>query len=56
MIPRLTDEEIEEIYLYLSITGYGVDVDSSNRGLQRIQIEFQMRILDSIEKLKDERK
>lgn len=46
MIPRLTDEEIEEIYL--SIMVYGIDLASSNLGLQRIQIELQMRMLDLI--------
>jgi hypothetical protein len=51
MIPRLTDDEITSIYTRL--TSDGIRADSSG-GLQQIQIELQMRILDSINKVEEE--
>ena len=45
MIPRLNDEDIKEIYLI--VKKYG-SASNSRIGMQQIQIELQMRILDSI--------
>ena len=49
MIARLDDEEIEKIYSECTNYGFGIQ-GTTTRGLQRIQIELQLRILDALNK------